>query len=231
MLKTAATIFGIAVLFCTSTFAQTDFFWSFNDLNSGAVNSPAKGVFRPGDTATLFLYYSTVNSDLDTGAGLDISLSNDATIDFMAARTFDFDIVVAGTDVGNRWLGNNGGNGLVGDAQSVTANNIEGLNAAAFVGGGSGILMENGANGTLMDIGYDPDSDAFLFGSIDFVVGGSPGSTTQIVTDVGTIGIAHNGQPLNPTFGTATISVVPEPKTFCGFVCLACFALRRQSLR
>ena len=59
-----------------STFAQGgDFFWSTQGLNEGAMNGDADVKLFVGDTASLFLYYTTngpAMSELDTGAFLDV---------------------------------------------------------------------------------------------------------------------------------------------------------------
>ena len=81
---------------------QGDFFWSFQALNSGATNSAAEGTFAVGETGSLYLYYSTMNSELDTGAGLDISLTNSGVVEFSAAETFDFDICLFGGAIASR---------------------------------------------------------------------------------------------------------------------------------
>lgn len=212
MFKRIVFMFAIVLLSFKTVNAQTDFFWSFDGLNGGATNSDATGGFRTGDTATLYLYYSTINSDLDTGAGLDLTLTNESTIAFTGARTLDFDILISGTDVqvGRRWVGSNPGGGFVGDALVVNDDFIEGLNAIGIFESGILASQAQGA-GVFEDTGYDVGADAFLFGSIDFVVTGSAGSVTSINSAVGSIGVTNANQALNPSFGNATIVVVPEP--------------------
>lgn len=211
MFKLIVLMFAIVLFSTNTTFAQSDFFWSFNNLNTGATNSDATGRFQTGDTATLYLYYSTINSDLDTGAGLDLSLTNESTIDFTGARTLDFEILVSSTNVPvfDRWVGNNPNAGSVGEASEISDDFVEGLNAVGIIE--PGILAAHGAGGIFVDAGYDVGADAFLFASIDFVVTGSAGSVTNINSEVGEIGIVHSGQALDPSFGNATIIVVPEP--------------------
>ncbi len=43
-----------------------------------------------------------MNSELDTGAGLDISLTNSGVVEFSAAETFDFDICLFGGAIASR---------------------------------------------------------------------------------------------------------------------------------
>ena len=69
--------------------AQGGFFWSSSDLNSGATqdaNHVVNLAGQPiGTTGSLFLYYSTESSDIDTGASLDLSWTNHGVIAFTTA--------------------------------------------------------------------------------------------------------------------------------------------------
>ena len=72
---------------------QADFFWSTQDLNSGAVNQPLLLDLDLGETGSLYLYYTSNGpSDLDinVGAMLDIATSQPGIIRFTGAEVFDF---------------------------------------------------------------------------------------------------------------------------------------------
>ena len=205
------TVLILIALSTSSVFAQGDFFWSTSDLNSGATNSAADLSLIVGDTASLYLYYSTAVSELDTGAGLDLSLTNNGVVNFTAAETFDFDIVLA-VDVNIdqfRWGREVFDNGPVNPADSVTNDAVTGLNAFTAVSG-TGILNANTGDNTFLDVGYDAGADAFLFGRVDFIAVAE--GVTNLETVAGSIGIVHDNATVNPVFGAANITVgVPEP--------------------
>ena len=95
-------VLALVAFSASSVFAQ-DFFWSLAPLNGGAIQGDLSAELAVGDTADLYLYYNTANSELDTGGFLDFSTSTAGVINFTDLATFDFDIVAANTDVGNRW--------------------------------------------------------------------------------------------------------------------------------
>ena len=219
----------------TSISAQTDFFWSTFDLNSGAANSDLKATYEQGDTGSLFLYFSTngpSDSNLSVGGFLDVATSMNGVIEFTRAETFDFTINVGGTPIGNRWLDDMGGGGSAGETGDVMANFIDEWNAFT-VTGGQGILESNNGQGVFLDEGYDAGADAFLFGVVDFTVVGSMGSSVDLITSVGDGMVVDGGTALDPEFGNATINVtgIPEPTTVglfaVGFAGVA--ARRRRS--
>jgi len=206
----------IAVVFSVSTaFGQGDFFWSTSNLNSGASNSDAVvDTNNVSDTGSLYLYYSTENSDLDTGAGLDLSWDVDGVIAFTAAETFDFDIVIAplGLPIYRRWgtdifpNGVNEGN----PAGTISQNNVTDLNAF-HSDSGMGILDEFSfrETGLFLDTGYDSSSGAFLFARVDWERIGE--GTANLITETGEIGVVNDGQFINPVFGGAQFGTIPEP--------------------
>ena len=187
-------------------------------LNSGATqdaNHVVNLAGQPiGTTGSLFLYYSTESSNLDTGAGLDLSWTNDDVIAFTAAETFDFDVALTSDTsvvLGTRW------GDSFGPAIEVTANSVTGLNAFTVVSG-EGIHSENDGSGDFLDLGYDAGVDAFLFARVDWEkIGFGP---TELVAEPGAIGIVNDGaNVINPFFGTATF-VVPEPAMGSGLLVL-----------
>ena len=207
--KSLSLILAIVAFNASIAFAQTDFFWSFNGLNSGATNSDeVSGVFNTGATGTLYLYYSTANSELDTGAGLDLSWSNNDLVRFTAAQTFDFDVVLASDNdvvVGTRW------GDAFGPAADVQDDAVTGLNAFTVVAG-DGIINANDGSGAFLDQGYDAGADAYLFASVDFEIVGLHG-VSLLRSVEGDIGIVHDGSTINPSFGSARFInfVLPEP--------------------
>ena len=208
--------------------AQGDFFWSLNDLNSGATNSAAEGNFRVGESGSLFLYYSIDNSELDTGAGLDITSTNPGVIEFTAAQTFDFDtclgmagaITTCDVVIDSRW-----GGGFSGPAQSIENDEITGLNAFRVAFGFG--LVESQLGPPFIDTGYDLNAVAFLFGRVDFTA--TELGTTNLETIAGSIGIVHDGQTVNPIFGNAVINVVPEPAFGSVLILLGVCSFSRRS--
>ena len=191
------------------TFAQSDFFWSFNGLNQGATNSNATGEFSPGSSGSIFLYYSTngpANSDLSVGAFLDISTSESGIVRFTGAETFDFGISLFGFPLAMRW------GDLVGETSSVSDDLIDEL-AALTLFNGLGILEAHNGSTGLLDAGYDAGADAFLFGRIDFTVLDEPGpdgTSVDILATAGSGGIVNQGSIVNAAFGNATIIVTIE---------------------
>ena len=194
-------------LFCSSNVnAQTDFFWSLNDLNSGANNADLVTEFAPGETGTLYLYYSTngpADSDIDTGAFVDIATSDSGVIQFNAASTLDFDITLFGSFVGTRWDDS-------GAATSVSDDSVLGMSALAIFA--SGIVESNNGTSAVADLGYDAGADAFLFAQVDFTVlpEAVGGTMVDIMASPGLGGIVNGGLPVPATFGGATIMITED---------------------
>ena len=124
--------------------AQSDFFFSFD---RGGPNVDQTMNFEVGDTGSLWIYWTTngpADSDLDTGAFIDVISSNSGVIEFTQAQTFDYDITVGEIDIGNRLLDDDGGGGFVGPASDVAADFVDEL-AAFTVVGGPGIVEPTGS--------------------------------------------------------------------------------------
>ena len=178
----------------------SDFFWSNVGLDSGAAND-STGVFNfaEGSSGSLYLYYDTMMSEIDTGAFIDIATSTSGVIEFTFAETLEFDITTSGTPFSLRW---GDASGPTGD---VTADFIDELGALTVLMG-TGMLNEN-TGPIFFDEGYDFDSESFLFARVDFNVIGPEGSSVDILTTRGATGIVHQGMLLDPLFGVATINV------------------------
>lgn len=218
-------VLAVMAMSVSSVSAQ-DFFWSFENLGGSAVQGDVDanlGVLgsdiNVGDQATVYLYYNTANSELDTGAGLNLSFSNNGVLGFVSAETFDFDVeltAVPGTVLGQRW------GDASGAAGSVDTNSVTGLNAFTVVAG-DGIIDANDGSGPFIDLGYDTSSSSFLFGAVTVEVLGE--GTTDVIIEAGDIGIVNAGQTINPTFGQGRFTItVPEPAT-AGFLALGLVGL------
>ena len=88
-LKSLLTCTALMIAACNSTFGQTDFFWSTSPLNSGATNEDVTLELEPGESGTLYLYYTTngpADSDLNTGAFLDVMTSESGVIELPSNR-------------------------------------------------------------------------------------------------------------------------------------------------
>ena len=183
---------------------QNDFFLSFDGLNEGATNSDAVESFSPGDSGTLYLYWSTngpADSNVDTGAFVDLETSLSGVIEFTAAESFDFDVLLLGSVLGPRW------GDSFGPANAVTLDAVDELGAFTLF---SGLGIDEAHNGSLgaTDQGYDVGADAFLFGKVDFVVNADPtANSVDVIVEQGNGGIVNAGAFVDATFGTATINI------------------------
>ena len=207
-LKNLSLVMAIAVMSVSSVSAQGDFFFSFEQ---GGANADQAMDFNVGDTGSLWIYWTTngpSDSDLDVGAFLDITSTTSGVLEFTAAETFDYDILVGDTPIGTRLAGEGVG------SVPVAADFIDEL--AAFTVTGDGILEANDGSGAFLDEGYTASNDGFEWGRIDFNVIGE-GTTT--VSGVGGDGLIVNGvDEIDAVFTTATINVgpgnsIPEPST------------------
>ncbi len=218
-------VIAVLAMSASSVLAQGgDFFWSTQGLNMGATNGDASLTLAPGESGSLFLYYTTngpAMSELDTGAFLNISQSVAGIANFTGGETFDFEIELAGGPFAWRWTANGmagegaGGNfgalvpeGTMDPPAGTFSDNLISNLQGFTVNGGQGIRNVN-QGPALLDLGYDADADAFLFGRVDFVAAGQ--GSTDLLLEAGSGGIVNGGAPVDVTFGGATINVVPEP--------------------
>lgn len=195
-------------------FAQTDFFWSLNGLNQGAVNADVSVELAAGATSTAYLYYTTngpADSDVGTGAFLDMATSQSGVIQFTNAETLEFDIELFFNPVGVRW-----GDG-VGATGTVTDDAIDELSGFTIFTGSGIMESQNGTTG-ILDTGYDAGADAFLFAKVDFTVSDVPaaiGSVVDVMTSAGAGGIVNGFSTVPATFGGLEITV-GEPSVVLG---------------
>ena len=203
-------------LFCfvSMSWAQTDFFFSFQNLGEGVSNEEPTRQYSPGDIGFLYLYFTTngpADSNRDSWAFLDIQTSIPGVIAFTFAETLNFEISPTNEF---RWCDSAGSCGFWGEPEdlggSVASDFIDEL-AAFVIFDGPGILEDNSGQELALDSGYDMDADAFQFARINFVVLESTGGeSVDILVSPGTGGIVNNGELLTPTFGTATVVVGKE---------------------
>ena len=190
---------------------QTDFFWSTRDLNTGAVNQPLVLDVEPGETGSLYLYYTSNGpSDLDinVGAMLDIATSQPGIIKFTDAEVFDFAELVSDIPIGFRWDFDvcPGNFTDVGTLSDFFINEW-----GAFTLFGCGMVDATTGGNVFQDAGFDRQADAFLFGRVDFEVIAQAGCV-QIQIGPGKLGIAFedattNGELADPIFGSAYITL------------------------
>jgi len=205
ILSLVATLIAIAP---GNTFAQTDFFWSLNGLNQGAVNADLSVELAAGATSTAYLYYTTngpADSDLTTGAFLDLATSQVGIIQFTNAETLDFNIELFFNPVGVRWGDSFGATAIVFDDA------VDELSAFTFFTG-SGIMESQNGSAGVLDTGYDAGSDSFLFAKVDFTVIDDPataGATVDVITSAGAGGIVSGISSVPATFGGLEITVGP----------------------
>ena len=148
------------------TVAQTDFFFSTSALNEGAINENLSAEFETGESASVYIWYTTngpANSDISVGAILDIISQTTDVIQFTAAETFNFDVIVENGMDSQRWQDRG-----FGETGMVTDNFVDDL-FSTRIGQGTGILEANTVPNRL-DLGYDKKTDAFLWGKLDFIV-------------------------------------------------------------
>lgn len=140
-------------------------------------------------------YYTTngpSQSELRAGAFVDIEVTQPGVIAFLGARTFEFPVVVIGTDVqvANRWgKQGTGSTGTITRGQSF----INELGAFT-IADGDGMVNANTGIGSpvpFLDTGYNEQADAFLSASVDFDVVGS--GVTEIRASVGSGLVVDNG--------------------------------------
>ena len=203
---------AIAVVFVFSLLGNTygqdgppavgDFFFSFQQ--NGPNNNQVQG-FNPGDTGTLWIYWSTngpADSDLDVGAFIDVISSTPGIIEFTAAETFDYELLDSSTGqlTGRSRLLNFG----FGPNGNVLPDFIDEL--VAFTLHGSGIVEANNGSSDFLDAGYSPISDGFEWGRIDFNVIGL--GTTTVMGEAGDGLIVNGTSIVEAVFTTVTINSV-----------------------
>ena len=201
-------VFAIGLSCAHVAAQQFDFFWSTQDLNTGALNADSEHSIELGQTDSLYLYVSTHNYvTIGPGAFIDVSTTNSGVIQFLDAESLEFSINVGKIPIGNRWLNNDGSGGSVGHtANSITDDFIDEWHAFSVCC--PGIVRNNNGSGPFLDQGYDGGADAFLFGRIDYVAIG-PG-TVGIELAAGDGTIVSGDMIVDPEVGAATIHVTDD---------------------
>jgi len=184
-----------------------DFFWSTSNLNEGAVNGPLDLSMEPGESATLYLYYSIngpSNSEIMAGYSVNVATSQNGIIAFTQAETFNHSLA---SNL-NRWdfpesvLYDQAG-ASVAPAKSVESDLIVGLTAMGLINS-RGFTEESPP----FDTGYAPTAQAFLCGriQIEAIASGS----IELAAGPNDLGIANDYNRLQSVFARASI-LVPAP--------------------
>lgn len=182
-----------------------DFFWSTAHLNQGAVNGPLDLALAPGESVTLYLYYSTSgpsNSEIKSGYSINVATSQNGVVEFTEAETFNPLNIT-----GFRWdyprdatLDGEDGVGVVA-AESVQSDLIIGMTAIGPLGGAGGINEAFSA----LDIAYDSDAQAFLCGRIQ-IEAVAPGRIL-LAAGPNDLGVVDEFELLQSVFNRVSISV------------------------
>ena len=204
-MKSKAVFFLAAInlcLFCVGAVnARSDVFFSTQDLDSGAVNSDLEVSLEVGDEVSVFVYFSTHGpsmTEIDMGGFFEVNTSVPGVVEFLGGETFQFDITLENPDIilDQRWQ-------VFGPGEVFDEGQT--LEISVFnVTEGTGMVNSN-TGPTFFDQGYDPDTDAFLFGRADFRVIGE--GSVDLITGVRAGGLANNGMAVDPVFGAATVTV------------------------
>jgi len=189
----------------TVTDGPGDFFWSTLNLGEGAVNGPIDLDLSPGESATLYLYYSTSgpsSTDLKIGYSVNVGTSQNGIVRFTAAETFNpsnaFGIARWGYPTVDAY-----NNVEAAPAQSVESNLIIGLTAMSLTGG-TGLDEALSPN----DAGYDSNAQAFLCGSVE--IEAIAAGTIELTAGPNDVGIANEYALLQSGFAKANISVAGQ---------------------
>ncbi len=182
-----------------------DIFISFSDFGDGGAAANTTSTVLQEDISSTQRGFIWVRNGLpiDTGVSLDIINSNPAAVALVGGSALNFNIVLPGTTLEfDRWA-------ETPTPENVTPEQITNMLSVGMFGGAMGIDPANDGSGSLVDEGFDPASDAFLFGFFDFEVIGE--GTADFSLAIGSGLIVHDNMALTPEFAGATVNVVPEP--------------------
>ena len=179
----------------------------------------------PGEAPSSLFVWVTDELLINQSFALNATLSPGGVIAFLGAQLFNPDVdsqnFPDSAFKSTRWQGTGGG--------VVTPLSITNFNAVS-VTLGEGIDPANNGTGTfqVLDFGYDVAAGAFLLGRIDYEIVGEGLATLSL--SVGPGDIVTNGASLAGQFdyGSAVISVIPEPASLLLLTAGGLALLRRR---
>lgn len=219
MKPTVCTLLMVLFFINTQPVSAQNFFWSDKGIGEGPIQDDFELSASPGQSGTMFLYYSPGGFDIREGIDFDFSWEIPGVVAFNAAETFDFDITILDTPFDLRW------GDFAGPAVSVTNDAVSGFLTVNVVNG-TGMLVDQlpSSGGPVIDTGVDIDSNSFLVGSFEWTA-----------TERGTTSLNFDSFfPVTPdnvfTYSELSISVIPEPKGSMAMMvwCLG-FLIRNRS--
>ena len=217
-MKTQIRTCSLLILLTASSFCNADVFLSFTGVNDGNANASTNAVFNIGDSGVAYIWF-TDDTQVDTGAFLDIVSSDPGVVRFTDSTVFNPDIVSGATTVDTRWQSVSGG--TVGDGL------IDEMAGIRFLTG-TGILPSQITGSAIEDSLHDATSNSFLFGAVNF----EAVSLGDVVfsASVGDGLIVDEGVSVTPNFRSASIVVraVPEPSSTSLFLSMAMVLVGRR---
>jgi|GEM_PF-3250272 len=184
----------IALCMGVASQAQTAFYSGVSTVGGGVVNSNPSVLHNLSDGSGSLYIWVTDQERVNQSFALNSISDTSGVIAFTGATVYNPNII----GPVNRWTGVSSG--------GTSANSVMNFNAVA-VTNATGI---DPANGVLDDL-YDTISDAFLFARLDYNIIGL--GTTNLSLSEGSTLIVDGGAQVPFSFGSAQITVVPEPNT------------------
>ncbi len=201
--KNARRFFAVIAIVFTALnsvgYAQPNVYLSFIPHGVGGAADNTSGFPDIGDSVSVYIWVDE-NFSIDTSACFSIVRSGAASIEITGVEVFNPDIVDqnTGQTVNLRWQAVSIGQVLDDSVEDV---------CGTAVGGGTGILPSQSSNkgpvvNVLVDTLHDPESNAFLFARVDFVVVAC--GTANLEFELGEV--MDGGGPIVPSYGSVTIT-------------------------
>ena len=189
-----------------------DFFWSTQPLGFQADNGPLEisGLYA-GHSVTLYLYYSIGGNagEVNVGAAINVATSTPGVIQFDHAGSYNYSIEIAGTPVLKRWMypDETKQELVFQPASSIDDELVVGITAGGALVS-NGMVESNTTGDPFLDAGYSVESEAFLFGKVEFTAVG--GGTVNLIAGPNDLGVANGYDLLDVSFASVTIhSILP----------------------